>query len=78
MSDITLALHGKTVDAVYHNKGVVAIHCEDGTEVQIGWTDEQGNPVMGEPFLHKVCRHVIARTAEMRVSHLNNIAVRKP
>lgn len=77
MSDITVALNGKTVDAVYKNKAVVAIHCTDGTEVQIGWNDERGNPVQGEPFLYKVCRHVIARTANMRARHERNISVRR-
>ena len=77
MSDITLALSGKTVDAVYHNKGVVAIHCTDGTEVQIGWTNQRGEPVMGEPFLHQVCRHVIARTAKMKTLANLNLNLRK-
>lgn len=72
MPDITLALVGKTIDSVYKNKAVVAIHCTDGTEVQIGWTDEKGNPVEGAPFLHKVCRHIYAKTARMKaLSNLN-------
>ena len=77
MPDITLALVGKTIDSVYQNKAVIAIHCTDGTEVQIGWRDEKGNPVTGEPFLYKVCRHIYARTAKMKALGRLNLDLRR-
>lgn len=54
MSDLTRLLRGKKVAAVFTNGHVLQIRTEDGAELNIGWLDDNGEPIKGRPT---VARH---------------------
>ena len=67
MPEISSRLAGRTIVGVWKSteKDRVVIECEDGYEVHIGWADEKGNPVKGEPVPLFCGVHVRAKTATL-------------
>jgi hypothetical protein len=49
--DLTQRLRGRQVAAVMTNGNVLAIRCEDGSEILVAWVDENGDPIKGRPVV---------------------------
>lgn len=49
--DITLRLRGKRIASVTTNGAKIRITCEDGSEMDILWVNDNGLPVKGKPMI---------------------------
>ena len=58
-------VRGRTIVEVWKNRSILMMKFSDGDSVEIGWADENGNPVDGEPVMIRRGRHVLAKTATM-------------
>ena len=67
MPDISMRLTGKRLESVMKSSERLLIRCEDGTEMQIAWVDDNGKPVKGRPVIKWFGRHVRAQTAHLGV-----------
>ena len=65
MPDISMRMAGKTIESVMKSNEVLLLRCEDGTEMQIAWLDDNGRPVKGTPKIIWFGRHVRAKTARL-------------
>ena len=67
MPDISMRMAGKTIELIMKSNERLLIRCEDGTEMQIAWVDDNGKPVKGHPVIKWFGRHVRAKTAHLGV-----------
>lgn len=51
---LTNRLRGKKIAAVMSNGHVLAIQCEDGSEIRVAWVDGNGNVLKGMPIVEGV------------------------
>jgi hypothetical protein len=66
---ISHQLAGKTIAEVWRNGSVLLIRCTDGCDITLGWRDEAGNPLKGEPVILGVGRHIMARKPAAPLAH---------
>lgn len=52
--DITRVLRGQRIAAVLKNGYVLQIRTHEGTEINITWADDNGNPIKGTPTVARV------------------------
>lgn len=62
---LTAQLAGRKVVEVWRNGSVLVIRCEDGHELSVGWKDERGNPIKGEPVILTAGKRIVAKTEVM-------------
>lgn len=49
--DITRLLRGKRIAAVTTNGSLIRVTCEDMTEIDIAWVDDDGRQIKGRPMI---------------------------
>ncbi len=49
--DITRRLRGKRIAAVTTNGSMVRITCDDNSEMDVCWVDDNGRPIKGRPMI---------------------------
>ena len=49
--DITARLRGKRIAAVTTNGHLIRVTCEDNSEIDIAWVDDNGRPLKGRPMI---------------------------
>lgn len=76
--NITTQLAGKVVREVWRNGTTLVIRCEDGYEMQIGWTNpDTGAPVNGQPIVLRAGKHIIVGPTGLKPGKLVEIPHRR-
>jgi hypothetical protein len=65
MSDLSMRLAGRQIEAIMKTQNTLVIRCEDGTECHVAWMNEAGDPTEGEPAVVWFGRNVLAKTAKL-------------
>lgn len=58
---LTMMIGGKTVKDIWKNDTEIMILYMDGTSHRIGWQDDHGNLIKGEPVMLSEGTHLIAK-----------------
>jgi hypothetical protein len=65
MPDLTRLLRGRVVADVWTNGTALQVRTKDGTEMTVGWVDDNGVPIKGKPVILQHGYRLTAQTGEM-------------
>lgn len=62
MPELSQRLAGREIELIMKSDHVLVIRCTDGVECHIGWEDESGKQVPGEPKVAWYGKRIFANT----------------